>query len=92
VNLSLQQLFIYLGTPSLLPHLCAALLTPLLPSPDGFLLVDDCLRSEGGPPNVFAAGDVASNRANPRPKAGVFAVRAVSAAVMLHHWRDFSTR
>mgnify|MGYP002131017914 CR=1 FL=1 len=45
---------------------------------DGFLLVNDCLQSDGGPPNVFAAGDVASNRHNPRPKAGVFAVRAVS--------------
>lgn len=45
---------------------------------DGFLLVNDCLQSDGGPPNVFAAGDVASNSRNPRPKAGVFAVRAVS--------------
>ena len=44
---------------------------------DGFLLVDECLRSAGGPPNVFAAGDVASCAAHPRPKAGVFAVRAV---------------
>ncbi|PSC68783.1 water dikinase [Micractinium conductrix] len=43
---------------------------------DGFLLVDECLRSAGGPPNVFAAGDVASCAAHPRPKAGVFAVRA----------------
>ncbi|KAL4433704.1 hypothetical protein ABPG75_000145 [Micractinium tetrahymenae] len=43
---------------------------------DGFLLVDDCLRSDGGPANVFAAGDVAASRSNPRPKAGVFAVRA----------------
>ncbi|PRW20680.1 water dikinase [Chlorella sorokiniana] len=42
---------------------------------DGFLLVNDCLQSDGGPPNVFAAGDVASNARNPRPKAGVFAVR-----------------
>ena len=45
---------------------------------DGFLLVNDCLQSDGGPPDVFAAGDVASNSRNPRPKAGVFAVRAVS--------------
>lgn len=49
---------------------------------DGFLLVNDCLQSDGGPPNVFAAGDVASNRHNPRPKAGVFAVRAVSCAMV----------
>ena len=45
---------------------------------DGFLLINDYLQSDGGPPNVFAAGDVASNSRNPRPKAGVFAVRAVS--------------
>ena len=53
--------------------------SPLLPAPDGFLLVEECLRSAGGPPNVFAAGDVASCPAHPRPKAGVFAVRAVGA-------------
>jgi hypothetical protein len=47
---------------------------------DGFLLVDDCLRSAGGPPNVFAAGDCASSVTAPRPKAGVFAVRAVRAS------------
>lgn len=46
----------------------------------GFLLVNDFLQSDGGPPNVFAAGDVATNARNPRPKAGVFAVRAVSRA------------
>ena len=45
---------------------------------DGFILVNDFLQSDGGPPNVFAAGDVATNCINPRPKAGVFAVRAVS--------------
>lgn len=44
----------------------------------GFLAVNDCLQSDGGPPNVFAAGDVASSASAPRPKAGVFAVRAVS--------------
>jgi hypothetical protein len=91
VNQPLRQglhLPIYLGAAPR-PYLCTALLTPWpcyyphLPPPDGFLLVDDCLRSEGGPPNVFAAGDVASNRANPRPKAGVFAVRAVSAAALM---------
>lgn len=52
----------------------------------GFLLVNDCLQSDGGPPNVFAAGDVASNQRNPRPKAGVFAVRAVSCVAGLG-WR-----
>lgn len=41
----------------------------------GFLAINDCLQSEGGPPEVFAAGDVASCAAHPRPKAGVFAVR-----------------
>ncbi|KAJ9509339.1 hypothetical protein QJQ45_001789 [Haematococcus lacustris] len=41
----------------------------------GFLAVDPCLHSQGGPLGVFAAGDVASCAAHPRPKAGVFAVR-----------------
>eukprot|EP00983_Pelagomonas_calceolata_P086634 1156796-Pelagomonas_calceolata.AAC.6 len=45
--------------------------------PQGFLAINECLQSEGGPPEVFAAGDVASCAKHPRPKAGVFAVRQV---------------
>src|SRR5271166_1823905 len=41
---------------------------------EGFIAVDDRLRS-GGDPRIFAAGDVATMLAHPRDKAGVYAVR-----------------
>ena len=40
----------------------------------GFMLVNDHLQSQSHP-NVFGAGDVVAMANNPRPKAGVFAVR-----------------
>ncbi|MEW5311006.1 MAG: hypothetical protein WDW38_002754 [Sanguina aurantia] len=42
---------------------------------DGFLAINEELQSDGGPPEVFASGDVASSAKHPRPKAGVYAVR-----------------
>jgi len=51
---------------------------------DGFLLVNEYLQSDGGPPEVFGAGDCVTISHDPRPKAGVYAVRAVRNYVSLH--------
>jgi hypothetical protein len=47
---------------------------------EGFIRIDEHLAADGGPPGVFACGDVASSRPHPRPKAGVYAVRQVQRA------------
>jgi selenide,water dikinase len=48
--------------------------TGLVCTADGFIVQDALLRSVSHP-NVFAAGDIATQPGQPQPKAGVFAVR-----------------
>ncbi|MCX7564731.1 selenide, water dikinase SelD [Sulfitobacter sp. F26169L] len=55
-----------------------------LPLHDGFIVIDPDLRVKGDP-NLFAVGDCAHMPFAPRPKAGVFAVRA--APVLYHNLR-----
>ena len=55
-----------------------------LPCRDGFLEVDEHLRSPGDE-TIYAAGDCAHLVHDPRPKAGVYAVRA--APVLTHNLR-----
>lgn len=50
----------------------------------GFIAVDDTLRSISHP-QVFAAGDIAVQQSQPRPRAGVFAVR--QARTLFHNWQ-----
>lgn len=52
---------------------------------NGFLLVNEYLQSDGGPANVFGAGDCVTSSHDPRPKAGVYAVRAVRNCLFLNH-------
>lgn len=49
--------------------------TPFAKASDGFVAVDDRLRSLSHP-NVLAVGDIATRPDDPRPKAGVFSVRS----------------
>ncbi|GIL87856.1 hypothetical protein Vretifemale_15848 [Volvox reticuliferus] len=61
--------------------------TGLPTDPLGFLSINDKLQSDGGPPEVFASGDVATCSSSPRPKAGVFAVR--QGPPLTHNLRAF---
>jgi selenide,water dikinase len=47
----------------------------MLAASGGFLAINEMLQSAGGPPEVFACGDVATSVVDPRPKSGVYAVR-----------------
>ena len=41
----------------------------------GFVAIEEDLRVQAGPGNVFCVGDMASSVKHARPKAGVYAVR-----------------
>ena len=41
----------------------------------GFVAIEEDLRVQSSPGNVFCVGDMASSVKHPRPKAGVYAVR-----------------
>ncbi|MBZ0127775.1 MAG: selenide, water dikinase SelD [Rhodobacteraceae bacterium] len=69
-----------LGAGGARPHRWLA--EAALPLQDGFVRVEDSLQVEGIP-TLFAAGDCAHLAHAPRPKAGVFAVRA--APVLFHN-------
>eukprot|EP00892_Ulva_mutabilis_P009870 jgi/Ulvmu1/7255/UM035_0042.1 len=56
-------------------HLGSQMSSLLHVADGGFLAINEYLQSAGGPTNIFAAGDVATSICDPRPKAGVFAVR-----------------
>lgn len=62
-----------LGAAGAVPHPWVA--STDLPQTDGFISVDTHLQVVGDT-SVFAVGDCASIQGHPRPKAGVFAVRA----------------
>lgn len=49
--------------------------TPFARTSDGYLAVDETMRSTSHP-NVLGVGDTATRETDPRPKAGVFSVRA----------------
>lgn len=70
------------GAAGAFPHPFAA--ASGLALQDGFIRVDRCLQAEGHR-GIFAVGDCAYLLATPRPKAGVFAVRA--APVLAHNLR-----
>ncbi len=62
---------IWVAGPAALPWLRA---TPLATDASGFVAIYDTLQSVSHP-EIFAAGDCATNVADPKPKSGVFAVR-----------------